>query len=51
MSKALEQTATVAIFHRQLSTDRAIRFVVSHTGVSADTAEQALRSVMISYKK
>jgi hypothetical protein len=51
MSKTLELAATVAIFHRQLSTDRAVRFVVQETGVTADAAERALRSVMISYKK
>ena len=51
MSKALELAATAAVFQRQLSTDRAVRFVISQTGVGAEQAAQAVRFVMTSYKK
>ena len=50
MNRALELAAVQAIFHRQYNTDRATRFVVKATGVSAQQAEQALRNVMLSYR-
>lgn len=49
MSK-IEGAANTAIFERQLSFDRAVRFVVRETGVQREQAEQALRGVMLWYR-
>jgi hypothetical protein len=49
MSK-IESAANTAIFQRQLSFDRAVRFVVRETGVQPEQAEQALRGVMLWYR-
>jgi hypothetical protein len=46
MSAILEQAAIEAIYHRQLNTDRAVRYVTIQTGLSADLALTALRQVM-----
>lgn len=50
MSLALQEAAIVAIFHRQLSTDRAVRFVTQQTGADESAAGQALRDVMTWYR-
>ena len=47
MSARVEQAAIEAVYHRQLNTDRAVRYVSAQTGVDAEQALQALRSVMI----
>jgi hypothetical protein len=49
MSQA-NDAAIVAIFHRQLGFDRAVRFVVKQAGVSEAQAEQALRGAMTWYR-
>jgi hypothetical protein len=49
MSQA-NDAAIVAIFHRQLSYDRAVRFVVNQTGVNSDAAERALSKAMTWYR-
>lgn len=46
----IEQAANTAIFQRQLSFDRAVRFVVQETGVKREQAETALRGVMLWYR-
>ena len=51
MSTKLELAAIQAVFHRQLSTDRAVRYVTTEAGVSEDQALDAIRHVMVSYKK
>jgi len=50
MSQHLEITAIQAVFHRQLNTERAIKYVVVKTGVSPDQARSALQTVMTAYK-
>jgi len=50
MSASLEQAAIEAVFHRQLNTDRAVRYVTTETGVTSEQAQAALRYVMIGYK-
>lgn len=46
----LEQAANTAIFERQLSFDRAVRFVIQETGVGTEQAQTALRGVMLWYR-
>lgn len=46
----LEHAANTAIFGRQMSFDRAVRFVVQETGVKREQAESALRGVMLWYR-
>jgi len=46
----VEQAANTAIFGRQLSFDRAVRFVIQETGVQREQAEKALRGVMLWYR-
>lgn len=46
----IEQAANTAIFGRQLSFERAVRFVVQETGVQREQAEKALRGVMLWYR-
>jgi hypothetical protein len=46
MSATLEQAAIEAIYHRQLNTERAVRYVTTQTGVGAEQAMTALRQVM-----
>ena len=46
----IEQAANTAIFERQLSFDRAVRFVVRETGVQPEQAQSALRGVMLWYR-
>lgn len=46
----IEQAANTAIFERQLSFTRAVRFVVQETGVQREQAESALRGVMLWYR-
>lgn len=50
MPKSLQQAAIVAIFHRQLSMDRAVRFVTQQTGVDESAAGQALQAAMTWYR-
>ena len=50
MSATLELAAITAVFHRQLNTDRAVRHVITETGVSEAQALSALRQVMTGYK-
>lgn len=50
MSQSLEQAAIEAVFHRQLSTERATRYVATQAGVSAEQALEALQFVMTSYR-
>jgi hypothetical protein len=47
----LESVANTAIFERQLPFDRAVRFVTREANVARETAEQALRQVVVWYKK
>jgi len=42
--------ANQAIFQLQLNTNEAIKFVVTHAGISAKEASQAIKDIMISYK-
>ena len=51
MSKEIQMAATVAVFQRQLNTDRAVRYVVDKTGADAAMATEAVKYVMVSYKK
>lgn len=50
MSQSLQQAAIVAIFHRQMSMDRAVRFVTQQTGADESAAGQALREAMTWYR-
>jgi hypothetical protein len=51
MSANLELFAVQAVFHRQLNTERAVRYVITKTGVSQDEALSAVCSVMVAYKQ
>jgi hypothetical protein len=51
MNSQIERAATQAIFHLQLNTGSAIRHVCKNTGTDADTAGQALRSVMTFHRR
>jgi hypothetical protein len=51
MSEQTLIAATQAIFHLQLNTQDAIRYVVKHAGVDSKHAGQALKQVMVGYKK
>lgn len=50
MSEQVISAATQAIFHMQLNTNDAIRYVVREAGVSPKDAGQAIRQVMTGYK-
>ena len=51
MSATLEMAAIEAIYHRQLNTDRAVRHVITETGITEAEALLALRQVMTGYKR
>ena len=51
MSADLERFAVQAVFHRQLNTERAVRYVITKTGVGEAEALSAVRSVMVAYKQ
>lgn len=46
----VDEAANLAIFHNQLPTPRAVRFVISRAKVSRDKAEVAITSVLTGYK-
>jgi hypothetical protein len=50
MSKNVIDVANQAIFHLQLNTNDAIRYVVKEAEVDAKQAGQALKHVMLGYK-
>ena len=50
MSEKTLNAANTAIFHLQLNTDDAIRFVTRHAGVDAKVAGSAIKEVVIGYK-
>jgi hypothetical protein len=50
MSERTLSAANEAVFHLQLSSDEAIRYVVRHSQCDAKTAGQALKEVMVGYK-
>jgi len=45
MSESLKDAVIQAVFHRQLNTDRAVKFIVSETGVTPTVAVTALKQV------
>ena len=50
MNQNVINYANEAIFHLQLQTKDAIRYVIKHAGVDAKSAGQALKQVMVGYK-
>ena len=50
MNQLAIDRATEAVFHMQLQTKDAMRYVIKHAGVDAKTAGQALKQVMVGYK-
>ena len=50
MSEKTLNAANTAIFHLQLNTDDAIRFVTRQAGVDAKVAGSAIKEVVIGYK-
>lgn len=50
MSEQVLTAANQAIFHLQLTTAEAVRYVVKQAQVDAKTAGQALKQVMVGYK-
>jgi hypothetical protein len=50
MSENVISAATQAIFHLQLNTNDAIRYVVKEASVDAKQAGQALKQVMLGYR-
>lgn len=50
MSEQLLTIANQAIFHLQMNSKDAVRYVIKHTQVDAKTAGQALKQVMVGYK-
>ena len=50
MSEQVISAATQAIFHMQLNTNEAVRYVVTQAGVDAKTAGLALKQVMVGYR-
>ena len=47
----LESVTNTAIFERQLPFDRAVSFVSREANVAREIAEQAVRQVVVWYKK
>lgn len=47
----INEAANIAIFHNQLPTSGAIRFVVSRAKVSRDKAVSAIDKALTGYKK
>jgi len=50
MSEKTLNTANQAIFHMQLNTDEAIRYVVKHASVSPKEAGLAIKETLVGYK-
>ena len=50
MNTALEQATHFAIWQMQFSTDRAVKYVIKHAGVSAEEAQQAIRRAVLWYR-
>lgn len=50
MNQAAIDRANEAVFHLQLQTKDAVRYVIKHAAVDAKTAGQALKQVMVGYK-
>ena len=50
MSEHVLTAANQAIFHLQLTTAEAVRYVVKQAQVDAKTAGQALKQIMVGYK-
>jgi hypothetical protein len=50
MSERTLSAANEAVFHLQLATEQAIRYVVKHSQCDPKTAGQALKEVMVGYK-
>jgi len=51
MSEQTLSAANAAIFHLQFDTKDAIRYVIKHASVSPAEAGQAIKSVMVGYKR
>jgi len=50
MSEKTLKAANQAIFHLQLNTDEAIRFVIKNASVSPKEAGMAVRETLVGYK-
>lgn len=50
MSEKTLSAANEAVFHYQLNSDDAIRYIVRHSHCDPKTAGQALKQVMVGYK-
>ena len=50
MSEKTLNTANTAIFHLQLNTEDAIRFVARHASVDVKVAGSAIKEVIVGYK-
>lgn len=50
MNQSIKSCANEAVFHLQLNTREAVRYVVKHSDADEKTAMQALREVMVGYK-
>ena len=46
----VSEAANLAIFHNQLPTPRAVRFVITRAKVSRDKAELAISKILTGYK-
>lgn len=51
MNQQALDRANEAIFHNQMSTEQAVRYVAKQAEVDMSTARQAVQTVMIGYKK
>lgn len=51
MSEQTLNAANEAIFHRQLSTEDAVRYVAKTAEVSPSEAGRAIKEVMVGYKR
>lgn len=51
MSEKTLEAANQAIFHLQLNTNEAIRYVVKHASVEPKEAGLAIKQVLTSYKR
>ena len=51
MSEQVLDLANQAIFHQQLNSEYAIRYVMHNSGVDRATAQDALKQVMTGYKQ
>jgi hypothetical protein len=50
MSEKIMKTANQAIFHLQLNTDDAIRYVIKNANVSPKEAGIAIKETLVGYK-